>query len=223
MSNFIPNKALFTTVLNADVANSGTFTIAYPSGFSQGSFSTGQSSGAYMIVNGNDRYAAADAKMSVTFGASNITVTNNSGKTLTAGSSVLVQVFTAAGPVVTLQIPVKLVAIGGNVDVVTAMSPGIDGTLEYAEFVVTSPVTTAAKLATISPFINAVAVTGGAIALTSANATPLGKVIAGSAITANNAITGKDTLSFKATGVTAFAEGEGFINVRVRLANPNAY
>lgn len=223
MTQFIPNKAVFLTTLAADVANAATFTIAYPSGFTQGSFASGQAQAAYMIVNGNNRYAAVDSKMSVAFGASNITVTNNSGQTLTVGSSISVNIATNAGPAILIQIPITLVNIGGAVDVVTAMNPGIDGTLEYVEFITTTPVTTASKLATISPFINAVAVTGGALALTSAAATPLGKVIPASAITAANTLTGKDTLSFKATAVTAFVEGAGVLNIRIRAANPNQY
>lgn len=221
MANYIPNKAVFAAVLNADVAQAATFTIAYPAGFVQGSFSTGQNQAAVMVVNGNNRYSGA--QFSIVFGASNITVTNNTTQTLVAGSVISITVPTNSGPAILIQIPVQLAAIGGNVDVVTAMSPGIDCTLEYDEFIVTTPVTTAAKLATISPFINAVAVTGGAIALTSANATPLGKVIAGSAITALNVLKGSDTLSFKATAVTAFVEGQGVLNVRLRITNPNAY
>lgn len=225
MANFVQGNALFSTILNADVlTSSGSFTIAYPAGFNQGSFTTGQVNTAktYMIVNGNDRYDTT--KWSVVYGASNVTVTNLTGKTLSAGSSVLVNIAAAnTGPSYILNVPVNLVSIGGNVDVVTAMSPGVDGVVEYAEFVVTTPVTTASKLATLNLYINAVAITGGTIALTSANATPLGKVVAVTGITALNAITGKDTFSVKATGVTAFAEGSGVLCVRFRLANPNAY
>lgn len=223
MANYIPNKAVFAAVLNADVAQAATFTIAYPAGFVQGGFSSGQAQTAnmVMVVNGNNRYVGA--QFSVVFGASNITVTNNTTQTLVAGSVISITIPTNSGPAILIQIPVQLAAIGGNVDVVTAMSPGIDCALEYDEFIVTTPVTTAAKLATISPFINAVAVTGGAIALTSANATPLGKVIAGSAITALNILKGSDTLSFKATAVTAFVEGQGVLNVRLRITNPNSY
>lgn len=223
MSQLLPDKAVFLTTLAADVTNSSTFTIAYPTGFTQGSFTGGNAQAAYMVVNKNNRYAAVDSKMSVTFGSTTITVTNSTGQTLTAGSEVLVNIGVNHGPAILIQVPATLVSIGGAVDVVTAMSPGLDGVLEYIEFVTTAPVTTAAKLATVSPFINAVAVTGGAVALTSAAVTPLGKVVVGSAITANNVITYKDTLSLKATAVTAFAEGAGFFNIRIRLANPNAY
>lgn len=91
----------------------------------------------------------------------------------------------------------------------------------------TQPVTTASRLATITPYIDNTGVggaaantAGGAVALTSAAATPLGKAIAGSEITANNRLYRESLVSFKATSVTAFAEGQGFLNVRIRR-NPS--
>ena len=223
MSSLVPNKAVFVTTLAADVTNSSTFTISYPTGFVQGNFSTGQAQAAYMIVNDNNRYAAADSKMSVAFGASNITVTNSTGQTLVAGSTISVNIAVNDGPVETLQIPIAALSGISAADVVTAITPGLNGTIEYWEFVTSVPVTTGSKLATLSLKINSTAVTGGAIALTSAAATPLGKVIAGAAITGNNAIKAGDTLSVVASSVTAFVEGSGWLNIRVRQTNPNSY
>lgn len=206
------------TVLGSAVANAGTFTVGYPTGTSQGSFSAGlAASGSYMIVNKNDKWTAAAGQMSLVFGASSITVTNSTGQTLPAGASVSVSLDAQDGnDVVFLSIPVFLAAITAAADVVTAISPGIAGVVEYWEFAVTQPVTTAAKLATLGLAIGATNVTGGAIALTSAAATPLGKVIPGAAITALNVLTPASTLSIKATAVTAFAEGSGFVNIRIR-------
>jgi len=214
--------AVVSTVLTADVANSGTFTVGYPTGYVQNNFTAGLNrSGSFMIVNGNDKYTGS--QLSLAFGASLITVTNSTGVTLTAGSTVVLQAEVADGnDIVSIQFPVNLASVTGNIDVVTAFRPGVDGMIEDLSFTVTQPVTTAAKLATLAPTINAVAVTGGAVALTSANATPLGKVLQGSAITALNTISRSDTLSIKATGVTAFVEGQGVLTIRIRRTVPDA-
>jgi hypothetical protein len=66
-------------------------------------------------------------------------------------------------------------------------------------------------LASLNLEINAVNLTGGVISLTSANCTPLGAVIAGTAITANNTFGATDTISVEASSVTAFVEGEGVL------------
>lgn len=225
MAKLVDNFGVVTTTFAADVTNTNTFTVPYPTGTTQANFTTGQAApaGAFMIVNNNDRWTVAAAKISVSYGASLITVTNSTGQTLLAGSTIRLEFDQVDGDVVLLQFPVQLAAIGGNVDVITAASLGIVGVIEYAEFIVTTPVTTAGKLATLNLYINAVAVTGGAIALTSAAATPLGKVIAVAGITALNAIGAADTFSVKATGVTAFAEGQGVLNIRVRKALQNFY
>ena len=106
--------------------------------------------------------------------------------------------------------------ITGNIDILTGMRLGLDGTIEMFDAHVTTPVTTASRLATLTPRINSTLVTGGAIALTSANCTPLGARIAGSAITANNRLTRSSTLGIVASGVTAFAEGQVSLVMRIR-------
>lgn len=224
MSTFANSFAKIDTVLAAAVANAATFDVSYPTGYVQGSFQNGlyKAATSYIIVNGNDRWDST--KFSASFGASLITITNSTGATLAAGSAIAINLDVQDGNLIeVISLPVTLVSIGGNVDVVTAYPLGFDGTLESVAWLQGAPVTTAAKLATISPFINAVAVTGGVLALTSALATPLGKVIQGTAVTALNAFTAADTISFKATGVTAFAEGAGTILARCRRGNPNAY
>jgi hypothetical protein len=105
-----------------------------------------------------------------------------------------------------------------NGDVVTDFVPGFAFEIISTKFVVTEAVTTAAKAATLGVEIGAVAVTGGVIALTSANATPLGKVIAGTAVTANNTGSATDAISIVASAVTAFIEGAGTFKIRVRAA-----
>lgn len=225
MSIFVPRNLVASTVLAADVTNSSTFTLAYPTGFVQKDFSLGgyNSATSYMIVNGNNRYTVAASQMSISFGASLITVTNSTGQTILAGSTIVINIGTVSvGPAVSFQIPIQLVNVTGA-GVFATISPGINGTVEFAEFCTTVPVTTGSKLATITPNISGTITTGGAIALTSALATPIGANIAGSLITAANRIKSSDTLGLTASAVTAFSEGAGFANIRVRLDNPNAY
>jgi hypothetical protein len=76
---------------------------------------------------------------------------------------------------------------------------------------VTDPATTGAKAATFTPAIGGSATTGGALALTSANCTPVGAGVNGSAITAANTFTATDEITVAASLVTAFVEGQGVI------------
>lgn len=116
-----------------------------------------------------------------------------------------------------LSIPIKLSKVA-NGDIVTNYTPGFAGTIKKASFVVTDPVTTAAKAATLNLEIGATNLTGGAVALTSANCTPLGAVVNGAAITGANSFTNVDTISVEASSVTAFVEGEGVLLVVVETA-----
>lgn len=210
--------AVFETVLAAAVANSGTFDIAYPTGFSQLDFTAGLAGAAhYLVVNENDKWKAADSGMSISFGASTITVTNSSGQSFPAGANVKVFAELVDGnDVMILALPITLAKITGAGDVLTEIRPGVDGTIEYVEFAVTDPVTTASKAASLNLEIDTTNVTGGVVALTSAAATPLGKVIAGSAITAANRLYRASKLSVEAASVTAFAEGAGVLYIRIR-------
>lgn len=205
-------------VLSADVASAGTFTLAYPTGTTQQSFDAGlEGTGGYAIVNGNDRWTVAAGKVSYAYGASLITVTNSSSVTWAAGAKVDLNFDRQDGnDVLLLQIPIDLASITAAGDVLTEIRPGLYGTIEYWEFAVSKPVTTAAKLASLNLEIDTTNVTGGVIALTSANATPLGKTIVGTAITGANTLTPDSKLSIEASSVTAFAEGQGFVNIRIR-------
>lgn len=215
--------AVAEVTLGSAVANSGTFDVPYPSGTSQNSFNAGlNGSNISMWVNNNDKYDST--KFSLSFGASVITVTNSTGASLPAGSVIRLNLDQVDGnDVAILAFPVELASITGTQDVVTDFRPGFDGTIEDVSFAVDKPVTTGSKLATLTPAIGGVSTTGGAVALTSAGATPMGKVIQGSAVTAANVFTRDSKLSIKATSVTAFAEGNGTLYVRCRRAVANAY
>lgn len=220
-----PNLGIIDTRLVADVANNGTFTVGYPNGLVQGNF-TGDlaAAGAYCVVADNDKWTVAASQVSFTYGSTTITVTNTSGVTWKANSRFQAKLGAQIGSdVVNINIPIALANITGNNDVVTNMRLGVVGNIEHVEWVQGKPVTTGSKLATLTPAINGTPVTGGAVALTSAACTPLGTVIAGSAPTAGYALTADSTFSVKATGVTAFAEGDGFLALRIRRAYPDQY
>ncbi|SEG64931.1 hypothetical protein [Bosea lathyri] len=211
------------TVLAAAVISTGTFDVGYPSGTSQASYQNGLAGAAnVMIVNDNDRYSGA--QLSVSFGASTITVTNSTGVTLAAGSRVSLMFDQVDGNnAIFLNFPIQLAAITAAGDVVTDFSPGIAGVIEDFTFTVTTPVTTAAKLASLNLEIGTTNVTGGVIALTSANSTPLGKVLKATAITGANVLTRTSVLSVEAASVTAFAEGQGVVTVKIRPTRDNSY
>lgn len=109
-----------------------------------------------------------------------------------------------------LSIPVTLSKLADG-DIVTSFVPGFAGTITKMQLVVTDPVTTAEKLATLNLEIGSTNVTGGVLSLTSANCTPLGATIAATAITAANAFTATDLISVEAASVTAFVEGTGVL------------
>jgi hypothetical protein len=72
----------------ADVTNTNTFTTAYPTGQTQASLLN--STGGQLVFN-QDKFpqaASGAGTVAFAFGASNITVTNNTGLTLTAGSEI---------------------------------------------------------------------------------------------------------------------------------------
>lgn len=219
MTALINRGGRTSITLAAAVADAGTVDLSYPSGTSQKSFNAGlKGPGSYVMLNDNDKFTEAAAKISMSFGASLITLTNSTGFSWPVGTKVELFVDQQDGnDIVLIQAPIDLASIAGAGDVMTDIRPGVYGKIEYWEFVVTKPVTTAAKAATLNLEIDTTNVTGGTIALTSAAATPLGKVIAqGSDITGNNTLTPESTLSIEAASVTAFAEGQGFVNIRIR-------
>lgn len=79
-----------------------------------------------------------------------------------------------------------------------------------------APVTTGAKLATLTAQIAGVACTGGVVSLTSANLTPTNTLVAGTAITALNVGTAGQTVEAAVSAVTAFLEGDGYVEFVVQ-------
>lgn len=108
-------------------------------------------------------------------------------------------------------IPVPALADVANSGVLARFTPGFAGRIKASAFQVTTPVTTAAKAATLTPKIAGTSVTGGTVALTSANCTPAGANVAGAAITAANSFTAAQEITVVASSVTTFVEGAGVI------------
>ncbi|WP_288927308.1 hypothetical protein [uncultured Maritimibacter sp.] len=75
--------------LASDVADAGTFTVSYPSTRDAGDYQGGHD---HMVIsNAYGELKATAGEVSLSFGASSITVTNNAGVTLLAGTKVFVQ------------------------------------------------------------------------------------------------------------------------------------
>lgn len=111
---------------------------------------------------------------------------------------------------------INLASITGAGDVLTTFTvPHKFKILSFDAFVVI-PATTAAKAVTLNLEIGTTDLTGGAIALTSANCTPMGAKIAGSAITAANTGAADATVSIEAASVTAFVEGTVMVQIHMQ-------
>jgi len=77
------------------------------------------------------------------------------------------------------------------------------------------PVTTGSKAATLTVGINGTPVTGGVISATSAGLATTGVKMDATAITAANVGTAGQTLEFAVSSVTAFTEGNGYVEFTV--------
>lgn len=103
-----------------------------------------------------------------------------------------------------------------NGDILTEYAPGYRFKVLSVDFRVHTAATTGSKLATLNLEIGTTNLTGGAVALTSANCTPAGAAVAGSAVTAANVGSASDVLSVEAASVTAFVEGNGWLLVKIQ-------
>lgn len=214
----VDRVGVIRTTLAADVANNGTVALAYPAGYAQGNFTAGLAGpNGYVIVNKNDKWTVAAAKCSFSFGSTTVTITNTSGVTWTAGSDLYVNLDAQDGnDVMALMVPVTALSGVSAAKVCDGIRLGVYGTIENLEWNQGAPVTTASKLATFTPTVNAVPMVGCAVALTSALATPLGANVQGSAPVSGNVITPADAIGIVASAVTAFAEGSGYFVLRIR-------
>jgi hypothetical protein len=141
--------------------------------------------------------------------AAQAAVTDSSGGTASAASGVAAAAFKQ-----TILIPVGNLADLANSQTFKVAVP-FAFTLTGIGLRVGKAVTTGSKAATLTAQINGVAATGGVISLTSANATPAGALVAGTAVTAANVGTAGQTLEVAISGVTAFTEGTGWVEATV--------
>lgn len=114
----------------------------------------------------------------------------------------------------TISIPLQLAQITAA-GTVFSFVPNFAGTIVGIQFAVTTPTTTASKLATLSAKVGSTAITGGNVALTTATTNALGDNVAGTSISANGAFTAAQSISIVASAVTAFSEGAGVLLLTV--------
>ncbi len=169
------------------------------------------------VTAGDNLSSDANGKLITTAGsAAAIAVALESGSVGEIHSVLLVtRTSTGTNSGMILSIPIKLANVADG-DVLTDFIPGINGTIKKVSFAVTDAVTTAAKATALHVEIGSTALTGGVVSLTSANCTPLGKVIDGTAVTANNVFTSTDKISVVVASTTAFAEGEGVLLIVIQ-------
>lgn len=131
-------------VLAADVANGGTFTVGYPSGRDNGDYAGGF---AHKVISNTFGILDADlGEVSFSFGASNITVTNNSNLTLTAGTELYIELDKWGGDgfalanegkmafsqFVKVNLGAPIAAAANNICQSQALNSGVDGVLNGA-------------------------------------------------------------------------------------------
>jgi len=121
-----------------------------------------------------------------------------------------------------LMFPIDLASITAG-QVIGALVMPFGGKIKSVEVMVNKPATTGSKLATLTPRItpaggSAAALTGGVVALTSANCTPMGAQVAGSAVTAGNSFNAGDAIDVQGSSVTAFVEGSGTLILTIAAA-----
>jgi predicted RecA/RadA family phage recombinase len=171
---------------------------------------------------GKPVYASDDGTFSLTQGSSSLIGTVQKYVT-TNTASVEFKAY-PAGAVAnkiygTLTFPITNAKIADG-DILVTYTPGFAGTIEKWAYVTHDPVPTGSKASTLNLEIGTVDVTGGALALTSATMTPIGKVIAAAAITAANVFTSTSTISVDASATTTFIEGTGSIVITYSQALP---
>lgn len=142
-------------------------------------------------------------------GADGTALTDSTGGDVTGAT------LAATAGVSTIAIPVNLVTVADG-DVLTTYTPGYKFKILSVDAAVTNEVTTADKASTLNVEIGTTNLTGGAVALTSANTATLGAVVAGSAVTAANTGAADATISIEAASTTAFAEGQVVVLIRIQ-------
>lgn len=163
-------------------------------------------------------YITTAAAQKVAFhGATPVIQRSGSAQTALTNSTTGTSTTTLAAGVgvTTIIVPLNLASIADG-DVLTNYTPGYKFKILSVSFAVNTPVTTGSKATTLNLEIGSTNTTGGAVALTSANCTPIGALVAGTAITAANTGSSSDTISVEAASTTAFAEGSGYLLIKLQ-------
>ena len=91
------------------------------------------------------------------------------------------------------------------------VTPGFKGRLMRTYFVTQVVASTAGRLSTLTPSIEAVNLLGGVLALTTVACNTKDKELSGTAITGQNAFTNTQSITWTGSATTAFAEGSGYL------------
>lgn len=84
-----PTFDIVQTTLASGVADAGTFNVSYPTGRDSGDYAGGTNHEVVSTTYG--RLTSKASQISVSFGTTNITITNNSGVTLASGTDLIIQ------------------------------------------------------------------------------------------------------------------------------------
>ncbi len=110
-----------------------------------------------------------------------------------------------------ISVPIPAYSAIANSGVLMRLTPGYVGRILGMHVQATTAVTAGSKLATLTPKIATVAVTGGVVSMTSAGQNAIGAVQNGTTVTAANTFTAIQEITVEASSVTAFTEGAGVI------------
>jgi len=113
-----------------------------------------------------------------------------------------------------LTVPVFAASAITNADELTDFVPGHAFKVLSVDFVTVTPITTAAKTATVTPYIDGTAVPG--VVLTVAGTKAKGVVTSSTAATTPLLGTATSKLKLTASAVTAFVEGAGYFVVHIQ-------
>lgn len=101
------------TLAAAVASPAGTTTVSYPTGYVQADFTgANAAANAYLLLNNNDRFEEVDDEFDISYGASNVTITNKTGFSWPVGTKLLV----------------GLARVGGNADDLVKLTDSSGGT-----------------------------------------------------------------------------------------------
>lgn len=151
-----------------------------------------------------------------TYSTADKTVASPTAETLTDSTTGTASNTLAAGVgKYLLSVPVNLATVADG-DVLTSLPIPHKFKILSVDAYCTQEVTTAAKATTLNVEIDTTDLTGGAVALTSANLATLGVKVAGSAVTAANTGAADAVISIEAASTTAFAEGQVMVVIGIQ-------